>query len=467
MVFGMPRFSLSPTWTVTGAGLDVTGVILREGLTIVIEGERIVEVATGPVADATPIPLPPGSVLLPGFIDLHTHSLNAPLFGGTMEDRPRGPDGTLVYEFLMPVGDLAGRALSYEDSVALYSLSLARALCSGTTTVLDVFRPNSPALLEAARRVGIRAYCAPYVANHVIKGLDRQGRPVTVSSDTATQLRGLERFLSDCESFVDDRVRLALGPHCTDTCEVDLLYELMEMARDRGYVVSIHAAQSLTEVREMRLRYGKTPVEYLVDCGVTGPGVVYAHCSFAESTDLRLIADEGTALVSCPVVFGQGGHPIDFKRFLEHGVRSSIGTDGHSTSLLDEMRAAGLLARAIGRAGERLTAVELYKAVTVGPAAALARPDLGVIAVGAQADLVVRTFDRLVAPAAMNPLESCVWQPGATVVDTVFVAGEQVVEGGRPVRLDLEALVGQVSDAVLDVWRRAEEDLGITAAPRR
>lgn len=459
----MARFALSPTWTaVAGAG-GVTK--LQTDITVVIEEDRIVDITDADVKDAEAIPLPSGSVLLPGFIDLHTHSLNGPLFGSTIEDRPRGSDGTLVYDFLMPVGDLAASALSTEDSVALYVLSLARALCSGTTTVLDVFRPNSPAFFEAARALGIRAYGAPYVANDVIKGLDARGRPMVVSSDTGSQLRQLERFVAECEHALDDRVLLALGPHCTDTCHPDLLHGLLEMADGGRTILTIHAAQSRTEVRAIRERYGRSPVEHLIDCGISGPGIVYAHCTFAEQSDLRLMASEGTALGSCPVVFAQGGRPIDFKRFIENGVPTSIGTDGHSPSLLDEMRAAGLLARAISGASDRVTASELFHAVTAAPAAALQRPDLGVIRIGAQADLVVHSLEALVNPVGMNPLQSIVWQPRAAAVDMVFVAGELVVRGGRPARLDLDVLIGQVSAAVADVWRRAERDLGIAPAP--
>jgi cytosine/adenosine deaminase-related metal-dependent hydrolase len=338
-------------------------------------------------------------------------------------------------------------------------------LSTGTTTVLDVFRPNSPAFFEAARTLGIRAYGAPYIANHVIKGLDGQGRPIVASSDTRSQLRKLEHFMTECEHALDDRVRLAFGPHCTDTCDPDLLRGLLEMRDGARTILTIHVAQSRTEVREISDRYGKSPVEHLIDCGVSGPGIVYAHGTFAEQSDLRLMAADRTALGSCPVVFAQSGRPIDFKRFVEHGVPTSIGTDGHSPSLLDEMRAAGLLSRAISGTSDRVTASELYDAATAAPAAALQRQDLGSIRIGAQADLVVHTLDPLVNPAGINPLQSIVWQPGAAAVDTVLVAGEMVVRGGRPVRIDLEALIDQVSAAVTRVWRRAERDLGIVPTP--
>ena len=86
---GKQRLALSAAWVLSEVGGQQR---LLPDHTVVVEGDRIADVTRGTVADAEAIDLP-GGILLPGMINLHNHTLNAPLFRGIVDDLPRSTTG--------------------------------------------------------------------------------------------------------------------------------------------------------------------------------------------------------------------------------------------------------------------------------------------------------------------------------------------------------------------------------------
>jgi 5-methylthioadenosine/S-adenosylhomocysteine deaminase len=127
-------------------------------------------------------------------------------------------------------------------------------------------------------------------------------------------------------------------------------------------------------------------------------------------------------------------------------VRVGLGTDGPASGddldLWAQARLAGLLARVGAGDAAALTAAELLLMATREGAAAIGRPDLGVIEAGAWADLVHVDLDD---PAFADPaddaqlLSNLVWAGGARLVTDVWVAGEAVLAGGEPTRVERTA----------------------------
>jgi 5-methylthioadenosine/S-adenosylhomocysteine deaminase len=125
------------------------------------------------------------------------------------------------------------------------------------------------------------------------------------------------------------------------------------------------------------------------------------------------------------------------------GVRVGLGTDGPASGddldVWAQARLAGLFARVGAGDAAALTAAELLLMATRDGAAAIGRPDLGVLEAGAWADLV---HVDLADPAFADPaddaqlLSNLVWAGGARLVTDVWVAGEAVLAGREPTRVD-------------------------------
>ncbi|ORE94859.1 hydroxydechloroatrazine ethylaminohydrolase [Aurantimonas sp. 22II-16-19i] len=107
--------------------------------------------------------------------------------------------------------------------------------------------------------------------------------------------------------------------------------------------------------------------------------------------------------------------------------------------MIAELRSALMVQRLNLGSAAAFTARDAIALATTGSAACLGRPELGRIAVGAQADLALFTLDDLRFSGAHDPIAALVLC-GAQGADRVMVAGRWRVEGGLPLGVDLGAL---------------------------
>jgi 5-methylthioadenosine/S-adenosylhomocysteine deaminase len=113
-----------------------------------------------------------------------------------------------------------------------------------------------------------------------------------------------------------------------------------------------------------------------------------------------------------------------------------LGTDTTPHNLVEEMRQAAILARIAARDIETVTTADLFHAATVGGATALLHDDLGRIAPGKKADLVLVDLTVPQMVPARDPLRSFVYHAADRAVRDVFVDGRQIVAAGKVVTLD-------------------------------
>jgi cytosine/adenosine deaminase-related metal-dependent hydrolase len=84
--------------------------------------------------------------------------------------------------------------------------------------------------------------------------------------------------------------------------------------------------------------------------------------------------------------------------------------------------------------------MEVFTAATVGSADAMGRPDLGRLAPGARADMVCVDLSGYHYGPVLDPIRSLVAFGKGQDVDTIFVDGRTVVEDGRVLNADEDAL---------------------------
>src|SRR5262249_60615234 len=78
-----------------------------------------------------------------------------------------------------------------------------------------------------------------------------------------------------------------------------------------------------------------------------------------------------------------------FARYRAAGINMSLGTDTNPQSVIEAMRWALVMSKLVERNTQATTAAHVFDAATLGGARALGRDDLGRIAPGAKADLVL------------------------------------------------------------------------------
>ena len=430
--------------------------ILRD-VTVVVEGNTIVGITHEEVTRADDIIHVEEGIVVPGFVNLHNHALNGPTLKGIVDDYDRtGTSGSLIYNLLMPLGDLSTHGTSEEDIRAIYRLALLEIIKSGTTTMLDMWRPAHRGFLDVSKELGMRAYGAPYVISTPPTGVDANGIPTYATTDESLEMMHFQSIFDEYDEGASGRIRVVLGPHGTDTCSPELLRAVRRKADELDTLITIHAAQSRVEATKIQERYGLSPIEYLQSTGIVGPDVIAAHCIFADDNDMAILRDSGTSVAICPMTFARGGITAPFERFASRGIRTGIGTDGYGFDYIEELRAAGIVSKLRVQQSHVATAGELLKAGTEVGAAALGRSDLGRIEVGAKADLAVIDLGRAGLQPVRNPVKSLIWYSSATDVSAVMIDGQTRVRDGKAVGVDENSIITAGVHAMGRLWDRAE-----------
>ena len=416
--------------------------VYRRNIDIAFTGPTIVFV--GPNYSGTADRVIDGTdrLVLPGLIDIHAHPEREPLYRGVREEHGlRNMHMTGLYE-----RSQAFSAPDNEARVASAEFAYCELLLSGVTSLVDISAAWD-GWVELCARSGMRSFLAPGYASarwRLANDFDLQ-----YAWDEARGREGFATALATIDRAAhhpSGRLSGVFSPMQIDTCTADLLRDSRDAARDRGRPFTVHVAQSVSEVREMIRRHGKTPVQWAYEIGILGPDTILGHALFLDThswirwwteTDLKLIAETGSSVAHCPTPFARYGQIMEnFGDYLRAGVNMGLGTDTAPHNLVEEMRKAAILARIAARDIATVTTSDLLYAATAGGAKALMRDDLGRITVDKKADLVLVDLALPQMIPARDPLRSFVYHAADRAVRDVFVDGQQVVAEGKVLTLD-------------------------------
>jgi 5-methylthioadenosine/S-adenosylhomocysteine deaminase len=381
-------------------------------------------------------------LVIPGLINIHSHPEHEPLYRGIREEHG------------VPSMHMSGlyersQALSAPDDQAradCAEFAYCELLRSGVTSLVDITAPW-PGWVELFARSGMRGFLAPGYAS--ARWFMEDDHDLHYAWDEARGRAGFKAAVEVIDAALGHncgRLSGVVSPMQIDTCSADLLRDSHEAARQRGLPFTLHVAQGVIEVREMIRRHGMTPVQWAHTLGILGPGTILGHAIFIDThswirwhtkSDLKLLGDSGTAVAHCPTPFVRYGHIMEnFGDYLRAGVVMGLGTDCAPHNLVEEMRKAAILARVAGRDITTVSTADLFHAATVGGATALMRDDIGRLAPGKKADLVLIDLECPQMQPARDPLRSFVYHAADRAVRDVFVDGRQVVADFRVTTLD-------------------------------
>ncbi|HYO30720.1 MAG TPA: chlorohydrolase family protein [Thermomicrobiales bacterium] len=399
-----------------------------------------------------------GMLLTPGFVNTHAHLYESPLDKSFVEDMGRRQFyGSGLFEYL-PV---RSAAMSDEDAHACLAFSMAELLRTGTTTVMEIGSYGDEAVRQA-ERFGMRLYMG--LGYRSGRWYTDDGKAVKYAWDEEAGLRGLERavaFIEEHGGSQNGRIQGFLSPSQVDTCTEELLRRSRDAATQLGVPLALHTSQSVNEFLEMTRRHGQTPIEWLRDIGFLGPDVILGHAIILApgswtnwpGDDVGILADTGTNVAHAVWVFARRGIAMEsFSRYLARGVNMTLGTDTAPQSMLEALRYTAVVSKLVDRQTEVATAADVFDAATLGGARALKRDDLGRIAPGAKADLLLWDAGSLFMAPLRDPLRNLVYSAQAEDLRTVLIDGEVRMRDRAIPGVDVAALARDLQAAGERMW---------------
>lgn len=404
-----------------------------------------------------------GKMLMPGFVDVHSHPGFEPGWKGMLEElgSPRLGQSSL-YEF-MPVFNIAPTYARAASRIAVHEL-----LKSGVTTICDYSAPRD-GWAEDFEETGIRAVL--WASFRAGPWHTRDGHSVEYDLDPARGDKALAEAIKAADAVnqhASSRLSGLFGPAQIDTCTEGQIRSALAAARERNQPIQIHAAQSIVEFQEIVRRTGLTPIGWLDQIGALGPDTVIGHGIFLNdhpwlhyphADDFARLRDSGAQVAHCPVVFARRGIGLNtLGRYAEAGITVGLGTDSFPHNMLDEMRMACYASRLVAGNFKAASTRQVFDAATIGGARILRRLDIGRLDAGCKADFSVVDMKNPYMQPDYEPVRSLVYSANDRAIRDVFVDGRQVVEGGRVINFDIDADIEQIRCAQSEV---------ITGAPAR
>jgi cytosine/adenosine deaminase-related metal-dependent hydrolase len=408
---------LSADWVV-----PVDGSPIRDGAVAIEDG---LVAAVGAVDELGEGESFPGSVILPGFVNAHTH-LEYAVYAGFGDGLSFGPWIAIHLE--------RKQRIDLEDMEAIARLGALECLRSGVTTVGD------------CSFVGAAATACADVGLDAIVYLE-------VFGPDADSLERFELLRDRVSPSFSDVVRLGISPHAPYTCSLELYRACAEL----GLPIATHLAESDDETEYLLSGsgpweafadmlvppLGTTGIHALASEGLLGPHMLAAHCVQADEEEIELLATHDVAVAHCPrsnAFLGCGIAPLAALR--EAGVRVCIATDSPASTpsfdMFDELRAAVAVARARERRPDALSAGDALELATLGGARALGlEADRGSLTPGKRADLTILSLDGSPFVPWEDPVTATVLGGSPSRVVATLVSGQTRYQKGGKTWLEL------------------------------
>ncbi|MCA0326029.1 MAG: amidohydrolase family protein [Proteobacteria bacterium] len=377
----------------------------------------------------------------PGFVNVHLHSILT-MVRGVAADLGFAPSYT--------PGIPKGTQVNPDQARALARLGALEALMFGSTVIGDNF-VHADITTEAMEELGVRL-CPSWRIHDVDFARVAQG---DWQYDAAIGKRTLEAALALHDRWkAHPRVRVNLAAHAVDTCSNDFLREIAGVAAAHDMVVSTHLGQSKVEVERVRERTGRTSTEVLDEVGLLNPRLMGGHCIYVSTDDITRLARAGAHAVHIPKCNAASGRLAPTPALKRAGVNIALATDTQHGDMVELMRWALATARVQeGGVDDEWQPHHVFHMATLGGAKALGLDrEIGSLAVGKQADLVVFDATRPHLRPHVNPLGVLVHTGQGRDVRMVLVGGEVVVDEGRPTRVDMEKICAEAEQACRELW---------------
>jgi len=225
------------------------------------------------------------------------------------------------------------------------------------------------------------------------------------------------------------------------------------MADELHVPVMIHVQETRMQVITGYEFYGSTMIEYLDRIGFLKPDTSVIHSVWVTPDELDILARRGVTVQHNPSSnFKLGSGLMPMREMLEAGINVALGSDGcGSIEGVDMLRALYNTAQAQKLRGDDhrrwIGAKEAWTAATQGGAKGLGRNDLGVLAEGMTADLVLYRLDDIAFTPLNNAVHQLVYAQTGRGIDGVIVDGRRVMIGGKLTQIDEASIVAEINEA--------------------
>ncbi len=378
----------------------------------------------------------------PGFINGHIHITGEPITRGFIPDNTGFSEN--VWGWLVPLYN----AQTPEDERISAQFAALEMLRNGITSFIEAGTiRHLDEVVDALGGTGIRGRVGQWCEDRAFDPSENQ----TAKTDAAAKV--LDAMLARYSPRKRERISAwpSLVGHMT--CTDELWKIAAALAKTHGAGVSAHMSPVDADPEWYVANTGKRPIAHLASHDVLSDQICFTHAIHLDLEEVSILAQTNANVTHCPMAALKGAYGATavgkFPEMQAQGVNIMLGTDGaNNGNSGDLMRAMYLLAGLFKDARRDPNAISAYQALeaaTINGARGLGMAsELGALAVGMKADIVLHDLDRPEWRPVLNPVHQLVWSADGRGIHSVWVDGQRVVDAGRCTTIDEERLYAEV-----------------------
>lgn len=383
-----------------------------------------------------------GKIILPGFVNSHTHLYSALSRG---MPPPKTAPGNFI-EILRKVWWKLDEALDEESIYYSALVGAIEAVKFGTTTLVDHHAsPNHihgslDLIKEGLSKIGLRGILC-------YETTDRGGM-----KKRDFGLEENERFVT--ENANNPHYRGTIGGHASFTLSNDSLRKLGELASMYDCGVHIHIAEDKADILDSVENYNTDVVSRFAELGILRKKSIFAHGVHLNQKQFARIEKTGAWIMHNPR--SNMNNAVGYAPLNWYGEHSALGTDGFPADMFDETKFGYFRnAESDHRAGFSRLPVILNNGQKL-ISQFFGRP-FGTLTKNSPADITVLEY---ASPTPMNHQNihgHFLFGMNSTMVQHVMVHGNWIVWNRQLVGIDEDALMEKARKVATKLWKRMKQ----------
>ncbi len=353
-----------------------------------------------------------GKIVMPGFVNAHTH-VGMSLFRGMLAEA-RGEEKQKIYE--------VEEKLTRDDIYNSARLSILEMIKSGTTTFCDSFSYEEE-VAKAINELGVRGVISRCVCGNVEQSKQR--------------LKEAEELYKNYNEKADGRIKVVLSLDDAQNSPPEAIRNTVELAKRLEVPVHMHYLGNKNEIKTIKEKYNKSVTEYLKSNNLFDVKTVLSHAVWADELDLSELQFHDVSIVSTPRSNSLLGNGLaDVKFLLEGGINVALGTGGqercNTLDMFEEIRQCAYSQKILYKDMHAIRAEKCLELATIKGAKALGMAkEIGTIEKGKKADLIIVNINQSKALPIHNAYTMLAYQINGEDVDTTIVNGKILMEGRK------------------------------------
>jgi 5-methylthioadenosine/S-adenosylhomocysteine deaminase len=416
-----------------------------------------------------------GKLAMPGLVNGHVHSPGN-FVRGSLDNLP------LEIFMLYEVPPLSEKPPDYRTNYVRTMLGNMEMLKLGITSVHDdafyVPVPTTESidgLMQSYADSGMRCVATldqpnvpeyekyPFLFDLLPESI-RDGMKNAPLMSTGELLDLYRYFIQKWNNSYDGRVKTGVSISCPQRVKGDYFGALSDLSKQYDLPFDIHMLETKLQRVLGEVKYGKSLVRYANDLGYLDERVMMIHAIWVDDFDVDLMASAGCSIAHNPVCnLRLGSGVMTFRRHKNAGINICIGTDEACSDDSHNMWVAAKVAGLIHSITDPEyrnwpKAQEVLWAVIRGGARAMRNEGtVGVLAPGYEADLILVDLNTLNFTPLNDIYRQLVYcETGSSVILTM-VAGKIVMENGKLLTVDEEAIKAEARELMVEYRREMEK----------